>query len=194
MRRFEQDFLLEKRRKLLENIQGEALEIGCGTGINFTLYPENVHVVACEPSAPMLGYAFERLEKEKTTIKADIELVHAGIGDEELENYTPEGGFDAIICTLVLCTIPDQQAAIDNIKKWLKPTGKLYILEHIRAASAIGRFFQNLFNPLQKLLAEGCNLNRQTDENLKKQGFQPQWEDYFNKGLPLYEAVLYLKN
>lgn len=190
MRRLEQEFLLAKRQQLLTGIKGTVLEIGCGTGINFTLYPTDVQVIACEPSAPMLAYAYERLDKEKDTIKANIELVHAGIGDSDLESYVPEGGFDAIVCTLVLCTVPDQKAAIETIKKWLKPAGKLYVLEHIRAQSAVGQFFQNLFNPIQKILAEGCHLNRQTDENLKNQHFQSEWEAYFSKGLPFYEAVL----
>lgn len=188
----ERDFLTAKRQQLFQDIQGKVLEIGCGTGINFTLYPANSQVIACDPSAPMLGYAYERLEKEN--IRADIELVHAGIGDETLEGYVPEGGYDAIVCTLVLCSVPNQQAAIDTIKKWLRPEGMLYILEHIRASSSIGQFFQNLFNPLQKLLADGCHLNRQTDKTLQQQGFQPEWEAYFTKGLPFYEAVLHSKN
>lgn len=192
MKGFETTFLFKKRQKLLENIEGNVLEIGGGTGINFTIYNKNTHVIACEPSAPMLGYAYERLEKEKVAIHADIELVHAGIEDEDLADYVPTGGYDAIVCTLVLCTVPDQQAAIDIIKKWLKPSGKLYILEHIRSTTRFGQFFQNLFNPLQKRLAEGCNLNRQTDENLKAQGFHPEWESYFTKGMPFYEAVLSL--
>ncbi|MFN7118307.1 MAG: class I SAM-dependent methyltransferase [Saprospiraceae bacterium] len=194
MRRFEQDFLLEKRRHLLQSIQGTILEIGCGTGINFTLYPAGTQVIACDPSAPMLGYAYERLEQEKANIKAAIELVHAGMGDAALESYVPEGGFDAIVCTLVLCTVPDQRAAIETIKKWLKPGGNLYVLEHIQAHSSLGKFFFNLFNPLQKRFAEGCHLNRTTDQNLKNQGFQPNWETYFSKGLPLYAAILHLKN
>ncbi len=190
MHRFEQEFLLAKRKQLLTGIQGNVLEIGCGTGINFALYPAGNQVVACEPAIPMLSYAYERLEREKDNIKANIELVHAGIGDSELESYVPEGGFDAIVCTLVLCTVPDQQRAIETMKKWLKPGGKLYVLEHIQAASAVGRFFQNLFNPVQKIVAEGCNLNRPTDQNLKNQGFKAEWQGYFTKGIPLYSAVL----
>lgn len=191
MKRFEQEFLLHKRQKLLQDIQGNVMEIGCGTGINFSIYNENAKVIACEPSAAMLGYAYERLEKK--TIKAEIELVHAGIGDAELENYVPANGFDAIVCTLVLCTVPDQEAAILDIKKWLKPSGKLYILEHIRATTTLGQFFQNLLNPVQKVIAEGCNLNRATDKTLRQQGFQPEWESYFKKGMPFYEGILGLK-
>lgn len=193
MRKFEQGFLLEKRQKLLAGIQGQVLEIGCGTGINFNLYAANNQVIACDPSVAMLSYAYEKLEQEKDRIKAEIELVHAGVGDAELEAYVPEGGFDAIVCTLVLCTVPDQLNAIEMMKKWLKPSGKLYVLEHIQSSARMGRFFQNLFNPIQKIVAEGCNLNRPTDQNLKNQGFQPEWEAYFSKGINLYESVLQLK-
>ncbi len=190
MRQFEERVLKEKRSHLLRNIQGKVLEIGCGTGANFAYYPTGVEVIACDPSLPMLGYAYKRL-KEKD-IKAGIELVHAGIGDDILENYLPEGGFDAIVCTLVLCSVPDQQAAIDTIKKYLKPNGTLYILEHIRTNSAIGQFFQDFFNPLQKILAEGCHLNRPTDRALKNKGFRALNEAYFTKGLPFYQAILKL--
>lgn len=193
-RRFEEDFLTAKRRQLLKDIQGKVLEIGCGTGVNFPFYSTDTQVIACDPSAAMLRYASERLENKDSNIKAAIELVHAGIGEAALKDYVPEGGFDAIVCTLVLCTVPDQNAALETIKKCLKPGGKLYVLEHIRASSKLGQFFQNVFNPVQKVLAEGCHLNRPTDENLKRHGFQPEWEAYFSKGLPIYEAVLYPSN
>ena len=188
MRQFEERVLKAKRSHLLRNMQGKVLEIGCGTGANFLHYPAGVSVVACDPSLPMLGYAYERLGQ--SDVKAEIELVHAGIGDETLENYMPEDGFDAIVCTLVLCSIPDQQAAIDTIKKYLKPNGTLHVLEHIRSNSSTGQFFQDVFNPLQKFFADGCHLNRPTDKVLKSNGFQAQEETYFTEGLPFYQAIL----
>lgn len=190
MKRLEEQVFQKRRQKILENIQGNVLEIGAGTGINFSLYPVGTHVIACEPSAAMLRYAHERLDKEKSGIRTDIELVHAGTGDEELEAYVPAGGFDAIVCTLVLCTVSDLDKTLETIKKWLKPGGTLHILEHIQSEKPGKRFFQNFFNPLWRHLAEGCNLNRQTDEVLKDYGFQPVWEDYFVKGMPFYQAVL----
>lgn len=191
MKRFEAQVLQKKRRKILEHIQGNVLEIGVGTGINFPLYSADTQVVACEPSTAMLSYAHERLEKEKSRIQAEIELVHAGIDDEELEAYVPEGGFDAIVCTLVLCTVPDLNKTLRIIQQWLKPGGTLHVLEHIQSDKPGKRFFQNFFNPLWRHLAEGCNLNRQTDEILKNYGFQPVWEDYFVKGMPFYQAILH---
>ncbi|MDX1939066.1 MAG: class I SAM-dependent methyltransferase, partial [Saprospiraceae bacterium] len=149
-----------------------------------------VEVVACDPSLPMLGYAYERLGQ--SDVKAEIELVHAGIGDDILENYMPEDGFDAVVCTLVLCSVSDQKAAIDTIKQYLKPNGKLYVLEHIRSNSSTGQFFQDAFNPLQKFFADGCHLNRPTDKALKSNGFQALNEDYFSKSLPFYQAILQL--
>lgn len=190
MERFEERVLRSRRQKILEGIHGNVLEIGAGTGINFPLYPAGVQLVACEPSAAMLAYAYERLDKGKSSIKAEIELVHAGIGDEALQAHVPAGGFDAIVCTLVLCTVPNQENAIETIQKWLKPGGTLRVLEHICATKPTGRFFQNLFNPIWRHLAEGCNLNRQTDITLKNKGFQPIWEDYFFKGMPFYQAIL----
>ncbi len=186
MRSFEEKVLLQKRRELLSHLHGHVLEIGAGTGVNFPLYPPDVHVIACEPSVPMLSRAHQKLDHTQ----AHIELVHAGIGDEELEAHIPDGGLDAAVFTLVLCTIPHPEEAVLQVKKWLKPGGKIVVLEHIAAEHRIGRAVQQAIEPVWTPLAEGCRLTRDTDLMFRRLGFVPEWEQYFITGMRFYQAVL----
>jgi ubiquinone/menaquinone biosynthesis C-methylase UbiE len=191
MASLEQKILFRYRKQLLEPLQGNILEIGSGTGINFKLYPKGCNVIASEPSEHMLKYAQERLKMEP--VEAKIELVLAGVGSEELERYVPEGGFDAIVCTLVLCTIPDPAAAVESFKKWLKPEGKLIVLEHVHGRSRRRKFVHNVVNPAWKRFAEGCHINRDTAKLLKDLGFSAEWEHDFIKVLPFHISVMKLQ-
>ncbi len=180
--------LTYKRSELVGGLQGKILEIGAGTGANFPHYPAGTSVLAIEPSAAMLAYAKKKLQEHH--ISANIELLQAGVGDTTVAERLPPGSLDAIVCTLVLCTVPNPEAAIRNFHSWLKPDGRLYVLEHIQAADQPTQFIHNLANPLWKHLADGCHLNRTTDQALRAQGFEPIWEKYFTKGLPFYQAVM----
>lgn len=187
MRGFEEKVLLRKRKELLHDLAGDVLEVGAGTGVNFALYPPGAKVIACEPSLPMLAQAHRKLERVPP--KASIELVHAGIGDEELEAHIPPGGFDAVVFTLVLCTIPHPEEAVLLVKKWLKPGGRLFVLEHIASERRMGRALQRAVEPVWTSLAEGCRLTRHTDAMLGELGFSPEWERYFTTGMRFYYGV-----
>lgn len=121
---------------------------------------------------------------------ADIHIVQAGIGDKTFLENIPEGGFDAIVFTLVLCTIPDPEAALQQCLQWLKPGGKVVVLEHIASSDPWGYRLQKAINPVWRHLAEGCNLHRHTDKLLEDMGFRKVSEEYFTKVLPFYVAVL----
>ncbi len=188
MRTMEQRVLLRNRRELLSGLTGDVLEVGSGTGINFPIYGPGCRVIASEPSAAMLHFARERLSEHPC--QAEITLVQAGVGDAELESHIPADGLDAVVCTLVLCTIPDPKAALLRIREWLKPQGRLIVLEHIHGQSAPRRTIHGAVNPLWKHLAEGCHLTRDTDRLLREVGFVPLEEQYFTKGVPFYRAVM----
>ncbi len=188
MRKFEDRILTRYRKQLLAPMQGKILEIGAGTGVNFPFYPSGAEVWAIEPSASMMDRARKKLEAHPP--QADIRLILAGVHDPDLDLLTQQAQpFDAIVCTLVLCTIPDAVQAVTDIKRWLKPGGKLLLLEHIHAPHPPMRRWQDWLNPIWKRFGEGCNLNRPTDQTLREYGFLPEWEHYFTKGIPFYVAV-----
>jgi len=184
MEKLEARILYPRRRALIEHLSGNILEVGAGTGINLPLYAPQANVLAIEPSVPMLRKAQDRMTQRP--VPANVRLLHAGIGDTF---PVPAGGFDAIVCTLVLCTIPRPDAAVEHIKEMLAPDGQLVVLEHIAARHSGNRFLQRLINPCWKHLAEGCHLTRDTDKLLHRHGFLPKGETYFTKGLRFYQAT-----
>lgn len=177
-----------RRERLLIDLKGNILEIGSGTGVNFKFYNPSCNVTAIEPSLPMLEKA-----KLKLT-QSNIRIFNYGIEDSELNTLKPEFGYDAIVCTLVLCTVPDLDKTLTILKGLLNENGKLIVLEHIHSKHPIKSKFQNLINPIWKRLGEGCNLNRDTDEVLEKNGFYRIKESYFKHGLDFYEGVFKIKS
>jgi len=174
--------LFSKRKQLLSDLEGDILGVGEGTGVNFQFYNNSANVTALEPSLPMLEIAKVKAERLKMN---NIHFVNKGIHDVAFKQNT----YDVIVCTLVLCTMPEPQKALENFKKWLKPDGKLIVLEHIHSSKPTNRIFQNVINPVWKLVSEGCNLNRDTDQFIKSAGFSPVNDSYFYRSLKFYMGV-----
>lgn len=184
MRGMEERFLREKRRQLLTGTSGRILEVGAGTGANFELYPPGAEVLAIEPSGAMMRHARKKLNKLKSG--ARIELLEAGVEERRVAEAVPAGGFDFIVCTLVLCTVPDLKGAIRRFRQWLRPGGQLLVIEHIHDNRQPNRWLQSAVTPAWKHLAEGCHLDRPTDELLKTGGFRVVEEAYFYRWVPFY--------
>ncbi len=174
------------RQRMLKNLTGNILDVGSGTGVNFAHFNTKVHVIAVEPSKPMLDKSVEKINGK------NIELLNLDINDEKLHQTIKENSLDAIVSTLVLCTIQNPDLALENFKKWLKPNGKLIIIEHIHSDKKRKAIFENLLNPLWKIFAEGCNLNRHTDVLIKSKGFKPLEEHYFTIGLRIHKGIFVL--
>lgn len=183
----EKNALSGRRRMLLESLKGKILELGCGTGINFEFYGAEANVLALEPSDAMRTQAEDRLIKGG--IKARIRIVPWLIEDERLDAAVPAGTLDAVVCTLVLCTVPNPEAVLTKLRSLLKPGGKLIVLEHVRAKSNMGMMAQNLLNPVWRHLAEGCQLNRDTHTSIVNAGFSPAQKEDFEYGLPFISGV-----
>ncbi|TGM53270.1 class I SAM-dependent methyltransferase [Leptospira adleri] len=197
MDRTEKTVLFRKRKHLIQPLTGKVLEIGSGTGINFPIYSSKADVIAIEPSTSMMEKAKERMRSLQNTTahkeNAKIRMEVLGLGDPELESLIPEKSMDAVVFTLVLCTVPDPVYAIRFAKSRLKRGGKILILEHVKASSKAGQLLQNFLNPFWNRFAQGCNLNRDPSSILKAEGFQPLEEYRFKKTLPFYQAIYTLK-
>ena len=171
---------------MLENLTGNVLDVGSGTGVNFQYFNSEVNILAVEPSLPML-------EKSKPKIlNKNIQLINKGINDVSLNEIIKEQSLDAVICTLVLCTIPNPEFAIENFKKWLKPNGKLIILEHIHSDNIIRAKIETFVNPVWKKIGDGCNLTRNTDKLLTEKGFVSENSSYFSLGIRIHKGIYQL--
>ncbi len=152
------------RRDLLADLHGDVLEIGAGTGANFEHYPQGVRVVALEPDPHMLKRAQKRL-LELGRADIDVQLAPA----EQLP--VDDRSFDAVVTTLVLCTVHDQVRALGEVRRVLRPGGELRFIEHVRGDAMLGRV-QDVIQPAWGWCAAGCHLNRRTESVLRDAGFQ----------------------
>lgn len=179
---FEQK-LKADRMQMLSTLEGTIIDVGAGTGVNFEFFNDAAQIYAIEPAKEMLAVAETKKSNKKIT------FLNVGILDDSLDAYFEEKKVDAIVCTLVLCTIPQPDLALERFKKWLKPQGKLIIIEHIHAQKPLHAHFQNRINPLWNKIGEGCNLNRNTHLLLAEKGFISANEQFFTLGLRIVKGV-----
>ena len=159
----EKGFLGEMRRNLLAGVSGDVLEIGAGTGANFEHYPATARVVALEPDPFML----KRAEKKLAELgRANITLQR---GPAESPPF-PDASFDTIVSTLVLCTVADPARALEEMRRVLRPGGRVLFIEHVRADGLGGRV-QDAIRPLWGWFGAGCHPNRRTEETLRDAGW-----------------------
>ncbi|WP_291859088.1 class I SAM-dependent methyltransferase [Marinilabilia sp.] len=182
----ERMFFRSRRSRLLATVKGKVLEVGVGTGINFEHYTSEVNMTGIEPSPHMLKRA--KKKRDLLLIPERFELHNIGCGYSEMEKLVAPESLDAIVCTLVLCTIPNPKEALLNFMKWLKPGGRLLVLEHIRSHNHTTGKMQDFLTPAWAKLAEGCQLNRPTDKMILEAGFELLRQEHFKIGIPFYEA------
>jgi len=156
--RAERAGLARARRDLLAAARGRVLEIGAGTGRNVRHYPADADVTYTEPD-PHMARRLRAQEVEVIAATAD----HLPFADDS---------FDTVVSTLVLCTVPDVPAALDEIRRVLAPGGRLLFLEHVRAApgTRLERWQNRLHGPW-RAFACGCNCNRDLLASLEARGF-----------------------
>jgi ubiquinone/menaquinone biosynthesis C-methylase UbiE len=143
----------DERHRLLAEASGATIEVGAGTGLNLQHYPGAVtRLVLSEPDRHMRT----RLGKRVAELNPDAEVVDAPA--EQLP--FPDATFDTAVVTYVLCSVPDQQAALAEIARVLKPDGRLLFLEHVRSDDPKIAKRQDRIRPLYNLV--GCNPNRDT--------------------------------
>ena len=159
---FEKHFLGKWREETLSYLpeNSRILEIGAGTGANFKFYPKSKCRVASDISFKMLEFAKSKIENQK------IELVQA---NAEILPF-PDDFFDAAFATLVFCAIPNPENAFRELKRVVKPNGRIILLEHIRPKGIFGYVF-DLLNIFTVALLDD-HFNRRTAEIAEKSGLE----------------------
>jgi SAM-dependent methyltransferase len=157
--------LREMRRELASQARGRVLELGSGTGLNLDLYPEAIQsLTLTEPDPHMTRQLRQKLAQSSR----QADLVEAGAEDLPFE----DDSFDTAVVTLVLCTVPDQSRALEEIRRVLRPGGQLLFLEHVRADDpSLARWQDRLEGPW-RFIGDGCHCNRDTVTGIGAAGFE----------------------
>jgi ubiquinone/menaquinone biosynthesis C-methylase UbiE len=171
---------VEHRRRNLAGLSGKVIELGAGDGRNFALYPPEVtEVLAVEPEP----YLRERAEAAARQAPVPVNVV-AGVAD-----HLPaeDASFDAGVASLVLCTVPDQAAALAELRRVIKPGGTLHFLEHVHSNRPRQAKIEDVLDHVWPHIAGGCHMNRDTGKAIEAAGFELESFDRFgfSPGFPM---------
>lgn len=158
--------ILKQREKVVPGAVGRVLEVGMGSGLNLPYYKSDQidFVWGLEPSEGMRRRAMEAVSK------APFEVKWLDLPGEEIP--LDDDSVDTVLLTYTLCTIPDHAKALEQMRRVLRPGGKLIFCEHGAAPDPGLRRWQDRINPIWKRIAGGCNLNRPIPDQIQGAGFK----------------------
>ena len=157
----------ERKRRLLESVSGTVLEIGAGTGTNFEYFPKDVRWIGVEPNAHM--------QRHLRTRAASLGMEQLDLRSGVAERLpADDASVDTVVSTLVLCSVRDQDRALAEIRRVLKPGGELLFMEHVRADDPKRARWQDRLERPWRVVAMGCHPNRSTLERIQAAGFDVQ--------------------
>ena len=172
------------RQEVLAEVSGDVLEIGFGTGLNLPHYPEAVQkLTTIDANAGMNGLAHKRIHASNITVD------HRVLNGESLP--MPDECFDSVVSTWTLCSIANVDQAIKEIHRVLKPGGKFYFIEHGLSDEPKVQVWQNRLTPLQKVIADGCRLNRDIKQIVAKQFQKLTVENFYAPNSPKFLSYMY---
>ncbi|KAI6686413.1 hypothetical protein NL676_032326 [Syzygium grande] len=181
------------KSRLFSKLKGkvkEVLEIGIGTGPNLKYYANdnNVHVVGIDPKRTMERYA--RAAAAAAGLPSPNFKFLQAVGEA-----IPLGdaSVEAVVGTLVLCSVSDVDLTLKEVKRVLKPGGSYIFVEHVAAKDGtILKFLQSILDPLQQAVADGCHLTRETGKNISEAGFSSvELGTAFLANAPLINSHIY---
>jgi ubiquinone/menaquinone biosynthesis C-methylase UbiE len=159
----ERNFLGAHRAWLCARAVGRVLDLGAGTGANLRYLAADVELLAAEPDPYMLG----RARRRAAALGRPVAFLTDAAESLSLETAS----VDAVLATLVFCTVDDPARALGEIRRVLKPGGRLLFLEHVRLEHAPWGRIQDAVTPLWRALFAGCHPNRDTVTAIRQAGF-----------------------
>ena len=174
-----------ERTRVLGEVEGEVLEIGFGTGLNLAHYPPGVTHLTIIDDADVL-----RARVDGRIAAAPFPIERARLSAEKLPFAS--GRFDYVVSTWTLCTIADAVAAVREVGRVLRPGGRFVFLEHGRSDDPAVARWQDRLNPIQNVIACGCNINRSVDALIRAAGLEiTALERYLLEGMPRIFGEMY---
>lgn len=167
-------FGVDNRAWACSRAQGEVLEVAVGTGLNLPNYPEHVRVTGIELSPGMLEIAKDR----GRDLGRDFDL---RLGDAHHLPFE-EGSFDSVVCTFSLCNIPDVDQAVAEMKRVLRPGGKLILVDHIRSSVKPVYWLQKAME-FFSLRTDGDHITRRPLDQVRSNGFDVREQERFRWGI-----------
>lgn len=182
MLRAEKAGLAEWRAALARDIEGQVLEIGCGTGLMFSHYNNHTELTALE-------FAGDFLEVAKTRAGKATIPIRLFQGDAQTLPFR-DATFEFVVIGHVLCSVPSVGKALGEVKRVLKQGGEVRLMEHVRSHKPLNGLVMDMLNPVWLALNNmGCNMNRRTESLLQENGFVLQEVESFKtftSGLPAF--------
>lgn len=164
--------MMDARAELLRKVKGQVLEIGFGTGLNLPFYQVE-QLIALEPNADLYQLA------QKNVLDAPFNVQHIQASAEKLP--FADHSIDQIVSTWTLCSIANLQQALAEIYRVLKPEGTFHLVEHVQYHDhPTLKKLQNILTPMQKVIADGCHLNRNIELDLSNANFKFVEKYYFD--------------
>jgi ubiquinone/menaquinone biosynthesis C-methylase UbiE len=175
-----------QRREALASVRGNVLEVGFGTGLNLPHYPKHLTKLTAVEPVRMLE---DRVERRIAEAGMPVEQIHL---DASGRLPLDDESFDFVVTTFTLCSISDVAGALGEMRRVLKPEGRYVFLEHGRSDDPRVAKRQDFFNPVQRIIACGCNINRAIDRLIRESGFHvTELDRYVMPGTPRMLGEMY---
>ncbi|PNW32135.1 UNVERIFIED_CONTAM: ubiquinone biosynthesis methyltransferase UbiE [Euhalothece sp. KZN 001] len=172
------------RKQLLQEVTGEVLEIGFGTGLNLAYYPEEItHLTTVDVNAGMNRLAKKRIKEASFPVSCNV------LNGDTLP--FADQCFDSVVSTWTLCSITNIDQALKQVYRVLKPEGKFFFIEHGLSDNPQVQVWQNRLTPLQKMIGDGCHLNRNMEALVSRYFPQIQLEKFKLETEPEIIGYLY---
>ncbi|MEA5596430.1 class I SAM-dependent methyltransferase [Rivularia sp. UHCC 0363] len=172
------------RQEVLAEVEGDVLEIGFGTGLNLSYYPDDIHkIITVDNNPGVHQLAQKRIEKSSITVD------HRILSGENLP--MADNTFDSVVSTWTLCSIEKVEQAVKEIHRVLKPSGKFFFIEHGLSNEPSIQIWQNRLTPVQKIIADGCHLNRNIRSIVEQQFGRVDLEEFYVDKTPKFLGYMY---